>query len=132
VDRGKRKYEKIELSPHTRWRNFILSKSSVSLSILIFSSFTLIFTSNCSRQNQEQKESQLTSINTSRRALAIKSIENAVYDDKLFVPRCPQDVEGCSSGNLLDGSDNSSTTPEPNQPNTLPNSDQSGNSQCPD
>jgi hypothetical protein len=57
--------------------------------------------------------------------LAPKAVECAVYDDTTAdgdpayeAPKCPENVEGCSSCGLLDGNGNGGY-PEPNQPNTL-------------
>jgi hypothetical protein len=53
--------------------------------------------------------------------LAPKAVQCATYDNTTAdgdpayrAPKCPLDVEGCSSCGLLDGNDNSSTNPEPN------------------
>jgi len=58
--------------------------------------------------------------------LAPKAVQCATYDNTLAdgdeaynTPKCPLDVEGCSSCGLLDGNDDSSTNPEPNSNNTL-------------
>ncbi|MFZ8804970.1 MAG: S8 family peptidase, partial [Candidatus Calescibacterium sp.] len=58
--------------------------------------------------------------------LGPKAVECAVYDDTTVdgdpaykAPKCPDNVEGCSSCGLLDGNGNVSGYPEPNQPNTL-------------
>jgi hypothetical protein len=57
--------------------------------------------------------------------LVPKAVECAVYDDTTAdgdpayeAPKCPENVEGCSSCGLLDGNGNGGY-PEPNQPNTL-------------
>jgi hypothetical protein len=57
--------------------------------------------------------------------LGPKAVECAVYDNTTAdgdpaykAPKCPENVEGCSSCGLLDGNGNGGY-PEPNQPNTL-------------
>jgi hypothetical protein len=57
--------------------------------------------------------------------LAPKAVQCATYDNTTAdgdaayrTPKCPLNVEGCSSCGLLDGNDNSSTNPEPNNTTT--------------
>ncbi|MEK6335872.1 MAG: hypothetical protein AABM67_13150, partial [Acidobacteriota bacterium] len=61
---------------------------------------------------------------TSIRSFSVQgtSAGNAFYDSTIKAPKCGQPGNVCDSGTLINGRDNISGGPEPNQPNTIYNS----------